>query len=82
MNNQIDWANKWNVASTKAVTCWKYLDSKLCDKRVLFSTRDASYSIRLMGNIDELMEVLKEAIDAGYGELPFVWAIKLYQERN
>lgn len=36
----------------------------------------------IIGKGDDLVEVLEEIILSGYGDLPAVWALKLYLERN
>ena len=38
--------------------------------------------IQLVGKIDDIIAVLEAAIRAGYGELPAIWCLKLYLERN
>lgn len=38
--------------------------------------------IQIIGKMDDIMKLLRKAIEAGYGELPAVWCIKLYLGRN
>ena len=35
-----------------------------------------------LGKVDDVMEILEKLIEAGYGNLPAVWVIKLYLNRN
>jgi len=36
----------------------------------------------ISGKMNDIMRLLREAIEAGYGNLPAVFSIKLYLERN
>lgn len=38
--------------------------------------------IRIIGKFENILCLLRKAIDAGYGELPAVYSIKFYLERN
>ena len=38
--------------------------------------------IKLVGKMDDIIAVLEAAIRAGYGNLPAMWCLKLYLERN
>ena len=35
-----------------------------------------------LGKDDNIMKILQEALEAGYGKLPRMWTFKLYLERN
>jgi len=36
----------------------------------------------ISGKMNDIMRLLREAIEAGYGNLPAVYALKFYLERN
>ena len=38
--------------------------------------------ITLVGKIDDIMKILRQAVKAGYADLPAVWGLHLYLERN
>ena len=38
--------------------------------------------ITLLGKIDDIMKILRQAMEAGYAHLPAVWGLKLFLERN
>ncbi len=44
--------------------------------------KQSDTGVVMLGKFDDAMTLLKQAIEAGYGELPAVWAIKLYIGRN
>ena len=38
--------------------------------------------IVMLGKVDNIFELLKKAVDSGFGNLPAAWALKLYLKRN
>lgn len=44
--------------------------------------RQSEQTILILGKLDDVTTILREAIKLGYGLLPAIWAIKLYLERN
>ncbi len=44
--------------------------------------RQFEQGILMLGKMDNVMEMLEKAIKAGYRNLPAVWSLKLYLQRN
>ena len=38
--------------------------------------------IKLIGKVKDIRKLFEDAIEAGYGDLPAEWCIKLYLRRN
>ena len=38
--------------------------------------------ITLVGTMDDIIKILRKAMEAGYADLPAVWSLKLFLERN